>query len=70
MTSTARVRAYRARQASEGKSEVRGIYAKPERHPAIKAAVKQFDASWPFPQYAENGKRLMPPPPPLEDALL
>lgn len=70
MTSTNRVREFRKRLADSGKSEVRGIYAKPERHPAIKAAVKQFDASWPFPQYDENGKRLMPPPPPLEDALL
>jgi hypothetical protein len=42
MTSTDRVRAYRARQASEGKSEVRGIYAKPEIHPAIKEAAKKL----------------------------
>jgi hypothetical protein len=43
---------------------------------------KQFDPNWPFPQYDENGKRLLPPdwnkrqpkqsdyPSDIEDALL
>ncbi len=42
MTSTNRVREFRKRQAEAGKSEVRGIYAKPEIHPAIKDSAKKL----------------------------
>lgn len=26
--------------------------------------MKQYDPNWPFPQYDENGQRLLPPPAP------
>lgn len=39
-----RQRAYRARKASESLQEVRGIFARPEHHPAIKNAVTALRA--------------------------
>jgi len=39
-TSTERVAKFRARKAQAGEIEVRGIFARPELHAAIKAAAK------------------------------
>ena len=41
-TTAERQRAYKASQRRQGLTEVRGIYAKPEKHKAIRDAVKQM----------------------------
>ena len=41
-TNTERQRAYRASLKQQGLTEVRGIFAKPEQHKAIKEAAKQM----------------------------
>lgn len=44
--STSRVQELRQRRAAEGLAEVRGIWARPQDHKAIKAAVKAIIESW------------------------
>lgn len=41
-TNTERAQVLRARRAAEGLAEVRGIWAPPERHKAIKAAAARL----------------------------
>lgn len=44
-TTKDRQRKYRERQAKEGRSEVRGIYARPENHAKIKQYAKKLEES-------------------------
>ena len=44
-TTTERQAAYRARKAQNGTAEVRGIFAHPDDHPAIKNAAASITAA-------------------------